>query len=135
MFLVYIREAHALDSPMPGNHGLVEDPIDDGERAEVAHTCVDELDLPMPALIDGVDDKVGKAYGGWPDRLYVIGSDGKVVYAGAQGPRGFDPDAWEKAIVAAKAAAKAAATAKPGDQTQQPAGKEPAPGPGLPRKD
>lgn len=94
----------------------------------MAHTCVDELDLPMPALVDGVDDTVGKAYGGWPDRLYVIGKDGKVAYAGAQGPAGFDPEGWEKAIAAAKTAATKpggdgkGAPPKPPSPTQQPAG-------------
>jgi len=88
---------------MPMPFGLVEDPIDDKERLHVAGKCVDDLDLPMPALIDGVDDKVGKAYGGWPDRLYLIGKDGKIAFAGAQGPGGFDPAAWETAIVTEKA--------------------------------
>lgn len=85
---------------MPLPFGNVEDPVTGKEREEVAGTCVEELDLPMPALIDGIDDAVGKAYGGWPDRLCLIGKDGKVAYAGAQGPRGFDPGAWEKAIAA-----------------------------------
>lgn len=88
---------------MPSTFELVEDPIDVGERTAVAGKCMDDLDLPMPALIDGLDDKVGRAYGGWPDRLYVIGIDGKVEYAGARGPAGFDTAAWEKAIAAAKA--------------------------------
>ena len=99
---------------MPMPFGLVEDPIDDQERTVVAGACVDDLHLPMPALIDGVDDKVGRAYGAWPDRLYLIGKDGKVAFAGAQGPGGFDPDAWEKAIVAEKQLiAEAAKSAEP----------------------
>ena len=81
---------------------MVEDPINDTERATVASTCVKDLNLPMPALIDRVDDKVGQAYSGWPDRLYLIGKDGKIAYAGDRGPFGFDPAAWEKAIVAEK---------------------------------
>jgi len=81
---------------------MVEDPITDGERALVAGTCVKDLKLPMPALIDRVDDKVGKAYSGWPDRLYLIGKDGKIAYAGKRGPFGFDPAGWEKAIIAEK---------------------------------
>lgn len=102
---------------MPSTFELVEDPIDIKERTEVAGKCVDDLNLPMPALIDGLDDKVGKAYGGWPDRLYVIGVDGRVEYAGAQGPAGFDTVAWEKAIAAAKAKvpAKAPELQKPAE--------------------
>lgn len=93
-----MREAHPLDGPMPSTFGLVEDPLTDAERLALAGTCVDELDLPMPALVDRVDDKVARAYGGWPDRLYLIGKDGKVAYAGGKGPQGFDPEAWAKAI-------------------------------------
>jgi hypothetical protein len=88
---------------MPGTFGLVEDPIDDKERLAVAGTCMDELDLPMPALVDRIDDKVSRAYGGWPNRLYLVGKDGKVAFAGTRGPAGFEPDALEKAIVAEKA--------------------------------
>lgn len=114
-----MREAHPIDGKMPSAFGLVEDPITDGERLDVAGKCVEELDLPMPALVDRIDDKVSKAYGGWPDRLYVIGKDGKVVFAGARGPQGFDPEAWQRAIVAEKArpAATEPPPAKDGKQT------------------
>ena len=98
-----MREAHPIDGKMPGTFGLVEDPIDDKERFEVAGTCVEELDLPMPALVDRIDDKVSLAYGGCPDRLYLIGKDGKIAYAGARGPQGFDPEALDRAIRAEKA--------------------------------
>lgn len=108
-FLIYIREAHALDSQAPTDFGMVQDPIDLLERTAVAHRCVDDLDLPLPALIDGVDDKVNLAYGGWPDRLYLIGKDGKVAYAGAQGPAGFDVEALQQAVVAEVAKIRAAA--------------------------
>lgn len=100
-----MREAHPIDGSSPSTHGLVEDPITDAERAQVASTCVEDLDLPMPALIDRIDDKVGLAYAAWPDRLYLIGKDGKIAFAGERGPRGFDPEAWEKAIVAEMARA------------------------------
>ncbi len=89
-----------MDSDLPMHFGLVEDPTTDAERAQLAGTCVDELDLPMPALIDGVDDAVGRAYAGWPDRLYLVSVDGTIAYAGAPGPRGFAPDAWQQAIAA-----------------------------------
>lgn len=98
--MVYIREAHAVDSPMPGWSGpLVEDPIDDLERLSVAKTCITKLELqPMTAVLDRVDDKVNQAYGAWPDRLYLVGKDGKIAYAGGRGPFGFRPAELEKAI-------------------------------------
>lgn len=97
---MYIREAHALDSPVPNLQGpLLEDPISFNERSGVATRCTADLNLPMPALVDGMDDAVNQAYQGHPDRLYLVGRDGRIRYAGERGPRGFDPDALEDAIV------------------------------------
>ena len=79
---------------------IVEDPETDDEREEVATVCMTKLALdPMPALIDGIDDAVGLAYAAWPDRLYLVGTDGRIAYAGGPGPFGFDPDELEDAIL------------------------------------
>ena len=45
-----------------------------------------------------MQDTANDAYSGWPDRLYLIGVDGDVVYAGGRGPWGFQPDDLEAAI-------------------------------------
>ena len=96
---MYIREAHALDSRSPSSFKMIEDPITDEERADVASKCVVDLGLDMiPALIDRMDDRVNKAYGAWPDRLYLVGKDGKIAYAGGRGPFGFKPGELEAAI-------------------------------------
>ena len=42
-------------------------------------------------MVDAVDDRVAARWGGIPARLFVIGTDGKVLYAGRQGPWGFRP--------------------------------------------
>ncbi len=101
-FVVYIREAHAIDGEMPAQGAgapLVEDPLTLDERRHVATQCVATLDLaPIPALVDGIDDAVNDAYHAWPDRLYLIGKDGKVAYQGGMGPFGFEPDELEHAI-------------------------------------
>jgi len=99
-----VREAHALDSNAPtafaGSDGaVILDPVSALERGHVASQCVADLKLPMPALIDRLDDAVGRAYVAWPDRIYLVGLDGRVSYAGEPGPAGFDPDALEGAIV------------------------------------
>ena len=39
------------------------------------------------------------AYGAHPDRLYLVGTSGAIAYAGGPGPREFDTDAWELAIL------------------------------------
>lgn len=96
-FLVYCREAHPIDGSRPGPKE-VEDPVSDEERREVAQHFVAEMKMPLPALLDGVDDAVGKAYASHPDRLYLIGKDGRIAYAGDRGPRGFKPRELEEAI-------------------------------------
>lgn len=53
----------------------------------------------MPLLVDDVDDRVGRAYSGMPDRLYVIDRDGKVVYKGGRGPFGFKPGEMEQSVL------------------------------------
>lgn len=96
-YLVYCREAHPIDGSRPGPKE-VEDPVSDEERRDVAKHFVAEMKLKLPALLDGVDDAVGKAYASHPDRLYLIGKDGRVAYAGARGPRGFKPRELAEAI-------------------------------------
>ncbi len=101
-FVVYIREAHPLDgySPLGGDgHPIVEDPQDLSERNRVAKTCSTRLALePMPMLVDDVDDVVGDAYAAHPDRIYLVGRDGRVSYRGGEGPFLFDPGELETAI-------------------------------------
>ena len=65
----------------------------------VAKTCMSKLDLdPIPAVVDRIDDAVSNAYQGMPDRLYLVGKDGKIAYAGDRGPFGFKPDELADAI-------------------------------------
>ena len=52
----------------------------------------------IPVLLDDVDDAVALAYGGWPDRLYLIGRDGRVAFQGEAGPDGFKPEELAAAI-------------------------------------
>ncbi len=100
-FVVYIREAHAVDSPSPLTLVLIEDPTSDAERQQVAKTCLATLEIEnIPAVVDKMDDAVNQAYQGWPDRLYLVGKDGKLAYAGGRGPFGFHPEELEAAIKA-----------------------------------
>lgn len=66
------------------------------ERSEHARTCVAALKLSIPALVDRADNKVNAAYAGWPDRLYVIGVDGRIAFKGGPGPWGFQPSRIEE---------------------------------------
>jgi hypothetical protein len=70
---------------------LFRSPHDERERASVAGACVRRLHIKFPALVDGFDNRVEVAYTGWPDRLYLIGADGRVLYKSKAGPFGFHP--------------------------------------------
>jgi len=49
-------------------------------------------------LIDDLDDSTDRQYYALPDRLYLIGRDGRIVYRGLPGPFGFIVAELEKAI-------------------------------------
>jgi len=73
-------------------------PKTDQERTKIAKQCCAVLEITMPLLVDTVDDRVGHAYSGMPDRLYLIDRDGKVAYKGGRGPFGFKPGELEQQI-------------------------------------
>ena len=75
------------------------DPTTTEERRAVAGRCQRELDYGIPLVVDAVDDAVNQAYAALPTRLYLVGIDGRVVYAGGMGPFGFKPAELERAIV------------------------------------
>ena len=100
--MVYIREAHPTDGRQTRANErdgiLFEQPTTLAERLDVAREMCTKLDISIPGVIDGMDNKVNSAYSGWPDRLYLIGTDGRIVYKGGPGPRGFRPDELKAAI-------------------------------------
>jgi len=100
--VVYIREAHAVDSawPMATPDGAVmEEPRTLAEREEHASHCMGTLDLaPLAALVDDMDDSANRLYEAWPDRLVLVDREGRVAYRSGPGPFGFDVDGFERAI-------------------------------------
>ena len=102
MFVVYIEEAHASDGwqlPVNERQGVVfANPVSAQEREQVAEACVRKLNIEIPAILDRVDNSTERAYTGWPDRLYVIGKDGRVVFKSTPGPFGFDAKAMETVL-------------------------------------
>ena len=70
----------------------------EGERTQVAQSCVRNLGIRFPALIDGIDNTVERLYTGWPDRLYLIDREGRIAYKSAPGPFGFHPEPLDDAL-------------------------------------
>ena len=103
-FVVYVQEAHPTDG------WQVDSNVQEGvlyrqhqtfdEREAVAHACSLALHMPLPILIEEMDNGIDEAYGAAPERLYVIDADGRVAYQGGAGPHFFDLDEWEQAIEA-----------------------------------
>lgn len=94
--LVYIREAHASDEwVMPDNEmaGIsFPQPTTLEGRMEAARACVVDFELALPTVVDRMDDPIANHWGAWPDRMYVIDSDGRIAYQGGVGPFGFRPE-------------------------------------------
>jgi hypothetical protein len=97
------------------------------DRLRTANAHVD------PVLLDEIDNQAARAYGGWPDRLYLIGADGRVAFQGAESPFGFKPDQLEEAIEAELAVA-AASSASASLQRANDTASAPGGGRGDPRR-
>jgi Iodothyronine deiodinase len=101
--IVYITEAHPTDVwQMESNikdKVLFATPRNEEERALVAGACVRKLGVKLPAVLDEFGNSTEQAYTGWPDRLYLIDTNGHVVYKSRPGPFGFKPDDLKAALV------------------------------------
>jgi Iodothyronine deiodinase len=100
---IYIREAHPTDGwHMESNDRAgvkFAQPTTKEERQAIAAQCCTTLKMSVPLLVDGLDDAVGQAYSGMPDRLYLIDKYGRVAYKGGRGPFGFKPGELEHALI------------------------------------
>jgi len=101
-YVVYIQEAHPTDG-WQLDVNLEEDVLiantkTPEARNKAAGSCVKDLGIEFPALLDGPDDAVERAYTGWPDRLYVIDRDGAIAFKSAAGPFGFKPSDVQAAL-------------------------------------
>ena len=103
-FIVYIKEAHPEDGwSLTYNRraGIaLEDAQSKPERAEAAMTCALRMKTSISVLIDEMENEVARQYGGWPDRLYLVGKDGRIAFQGDPGTAGFKPEQLEAAIQA-----------------------------------
>ena len=103
-FVIYIQEAHPTDGWQVESN-LQEDILyrqhqSFEEREGAAQACSIGLHISIPVLVEDMENAVDEAYGAAPERLYLIGADGKVVYHGGAGPHFFDVDEWQQAIAA-----------------------------------
>jgi alkylhydroperoxidase family enzyme len=100
---IYVREAHPTDGWRMNSNDkagiAIQQPRDEGERVNVAQRCCSSLKISMPLLVDEMDDRVGNAYSGMPDRLYLIDRKGRIAYKSGRGPFGFKPGELEQSLI------------------------------------
>jgi Iodothyronine deiodinase len=101
--VVYILEAHPSDVwQMESNirdKVVFASPKNEEERALVAGACVRKLGIKFPAVMDEFGNATEQAYSAWPDRIYLIGRGGSVLYKSRPGPFGFKPQELSAALV------------------------------------
>ena len=106
--VVYVKEAHASDGwwlgrsrtqrtlhAWSGNPARldVKEPVTLAQRRKVAASCQANLfDGVVPLYVDTMENEVAQAYTSRPTRIYLIGTDGRVVYNPGIGPFGFSPE-------------------------------------------
>lgn len=100
---VYVREAHPTDGwLLPYNEKVgisIAQPKVFEERRAAANTCCTSLKMTIPMVVDEIDDRAGVAYCGMPDRLYILDTQGRVVYKGGRGPFGYKPLELEQSLI------------------------------------
>jgi len=68
------------------------------DRQHLAKILVERLKYRLPVAIDGMDNPAEKAFSAWPERIYLVGRDGRIVFKGGMGPFGFKPEEAEAAL-------------------------------------
>ena len=96
---VYIKEAHPEDEWQQDENEeegvCYPQPKTTEQRLAIANDFVKRFDFPIPLLVDPIENPVNRAYAGWPERLYVIDEQGKIVYKWETGPFGLHPEEVE----------------------------------------
>lgn len=42
--------------------------------------------------VDPIDNTAAEIFAAWPERIWIVGTDGRVAYRGGPGPFEFDPE-------------------------------------------
>ena len=98
ILVVYIREAHPAGTDQTADNAgwkvidktVFYQPKTYEDRRKLAETACSFWELPIPTLVDTMEPSVGVTYEAWPNRLYLIDLQGKLVYRGVRGPQGVN---------------------------------------------
>lgn len=92
--IVYINEAHPEDGSWPVQYAKdkgIKQATNYHDRCQTADMLLKDKELNIPTIIDGMDNAVNESYSAWPDRIFLIRTDGRLAVAGKQGPWGYKP--------------------------------------------
>jgi type I thyroxine 5'-deiodinase len=96
LVLVYIKEAHPEDEWQTDSNVesevVFEQPKTFEARMDVARTFMDRMKVETETLVDDVRNTAMACYAAWPERIYVIDREGRIVYKGGVGPFYFAPE-------------------------------------------
>jgi hypothetical protein len=96
LVLVYIKEAHPGDEwQMDSNvesEVVFNQPKSFQARVDLARTFMDRMKVETETFVDDIRNTALACYAAWPERIYVIDPDGRIVYKGGMGPFYFKPD-------------------------------------------
>ena len=97
---IYIKEAHPDDEwQMDSNleDGVVyEQPQSFDDRLDLARAFVSEMSVETLTLVDDIRNTANACFAAWPERFYVVHTDGRIAYKGGMGPFYFDPAELEE---------------------------------------
>ncbi|KAK7499863.1 hypothetical protein BaRGS_00008954, partial [Batillaria attramentaria] len=86
--IVYVQESHPTDGWAFRNNYVIKHHRQLGDRMAAAEKFVSVGNPACPVLVDDVNGAATFAYGGTPERLYIV-LDSRVVYAGKPGPTDY----------------------------------------------
>jgi len=79
---VYITEAHARDEwPVGKTVSFCDQPKTLSERLALANSLKNDIDFPLPVVVDGMENKFMKTFAAWPFRYFVV-CNGKIALKG-----------------------------------------------------
>jgi hypothetical protein len=62
------------------------------DRLAIVADFTKRFHYTIPLVVDPMENTAELAFGAWPERLYIIGPDGKIAFQGGEGPKLFDPE-------------------------------------------
>lgn len=97
-FLLYTRESHPAEN-YSAHHSFE-------QKLEYARDLKRLENIQFPILVDHLDGRIHRAYGVWPNALFVIHKDGRLVFRSNMANHGELREFLEGLIAAERAAAK-----------------------------